>query len=54
MTRSVRPIPPETLEAIYRDDPLPAPSTPPSWFLIVPAWALGLAVIFLLWSERLF
>jgi hypothetical protein len=27
---------------------------PPAWSVIVPLWALGLMVIFLLWTERLF
>ena len=47
--RTVRPIPPSVLAEIYRDDP-PAPDTPPSWLVIVPAWIAGLGLICLVWS----
>lgn len=54
MTRHVRPIPPEVLEQIFADDPLPSPDSPPSWLVIALAWVAGMILIVALWTGNLF
>lgn len=45
---TLRPIPPERLEAIFADEPEPAEL--PSWLTIAAAWVAGLALCLALWN----